>query len=181
MKIRFFALCCSLFALNAFGSSMPLTKTIYGLNEHVSLPSLNLEAPAKLDTGAATSSLSAHNIEQFIKDGEDWVRFTLAIEGASKEVFEHPISRISRIKRRADDIPDDDEDTHSARPVIEVELCMGNSKQLIEMNLTDRTSFQYPVLIGSSALKQFKAIIDPSLKYAAGKPDCTIKTEPEAE
>ncbi len=40
------------------------------------------------------------------------------------------------------------------------------------MNLTDRSAFQYPLLIGSEALKRFGALVDPSLKYAAGKPAC---------
>jgi len=40
------------------------------------------------------------------------------------------------------------------------------------VNLTDRSAFQYPLLIGSEALKRFGALVDPSLKYAAGKPGC---------
>lgn len=160
---------------------MPLTKKIYGLNEHIQVAEFNLSAAAKLDTGASTSSLSARDIELFKKDDEEWVRFVLAIKGASDAIIERPLARMSHIKRRADDMSEDDDETHSSRPVIEVELCMGDSKQLIEMNLTDRSSFQYPVLIGSKALKQFKAMIDPSVRYSAGQPDCDIKSEPEAE
>ncbi|MFH7391411.1 RimK/LysX family protein, partial [Pseudomonas syringae pv. tagetis] len=33
-------------------------------------------------------------------------------------------------------------------------------------------AFQYPLLIGSDALKGFDALVDPSLNYAAGKPGC---------
>ncbi len=49
---------------------------------------------------------------------------------------------------------------------------MGTALRSIEVNLTDRSAFQYPLLIGSEALKRFDALVDPSLKYAAGKPAC---------
>ena len=60
------------------------------------------------------------------------------------------------------------------RPVIELDICMGSAMRSIEVNLTDRSAFQYPLLIGSEALKRFDALVDPSLKYAAGKPACAI-------
>ena len=34
------------------------------------------------------------------------------------------------------------------------------------------TPWNFPLLIGSEALKRFDALVDPSLKYAAGKPGC---------
>ena len=49
---------------------------------------------------------------------------------------------------------------------------MGRALRTIEVNLTDRSTFQFPLLIGSEALKHFDALVDPSLKYAAGKPAC---------
>jgi hypothetical protein len=51
---------------------------------------------------------------------------------------------------------------------------MGKALRTIEVNLTDRSAFQYPLLIGSEALKRFDALVDPSLKYAAGKPGCAV-------
>ena len=50
---------------------------------------------------------------------------------------------------------------------------MGRTRRTIEVNLTDRSAFEYPLLIGSDALTRFGALVDPSLKYAAGKPSCT--------
>ena len=44
-------------------------KTIYGLNEHVTLLDFDLKVPAKLDTGAQTASLSASDITRFKRDG----------------------------------------------------------------------------------------------------------------
>ena len=149
-------------------------KTVYGLNEYVLVADIDIQVAAKLDTGAKTASLSARDIERFKRDGEPWVRFYLAIDDAHAHPIEKPLSRISKIKRRAGDIDPDQSKSYTARPVIELDLCMGRSLQTVEVNLTDRSSFEYPLLIGSEALKSFTALVDPSLKFAAGKPACSI-------
>jgi hypothetical protein len=172
MRLKPFALflSCSLLP----GLSLAAEKTVYGLNEYVSLSDLNLEVAAKLDTGAKTASLSARDIERFKRDGETWVRFYLAIDEAHEHAIERPLARISKIKRRAGDYNPDEGKTYTARPVIELQVCMGKALRTIEVNLTDRSAFQYPLLIGSEALKRLDAVVDPSLKYAAGKPGCTL-------
>ena len=149
-------------------------KTVYGLNEYVLVLDINTEVAAKLDTGAKTASLSARDIQRFKQEGEPWVRFYLAIDDAHQHPIEKPLSRISKIKRRSGDIDPDESKSYTARPVIELDICMGSKLQSIEVNLTDRSAFQYPLLIGSEALKSFSALVDPSLKFAAGKPDCSI-------
>lgn len=164
----FFLLLCLLLTP---GLGLAAEKTVYGLNEYVRLFDLDLKLAAKLDTGAKTASLSARDIERFKRDGETWVRFYLAIDEAHSSPIERPLARISKIKRRAGDY-DPEEKTYTARPVIEMDVCMGHALRTIEVNLTDRSAFQYPLLIGSEALKRFSALVDPSLKYAAGKPAC---------
>ena len=128
---------------------------------------------AKLDTGAMTASLSARNIQRFKRDGETWVRFEVATDSEQPQQIEKPLARISKIKRRAGDFDPEEGKTYTARPVIELQVCMGKALRTIEVNLTDRSAFQYPLLIGSEALKRLDAVVDPSLKYAAGKPGCT--------
>lgn len=155
-------------ALPAFG--IAADKPVFGLQEYALLIELDLEVAAKLDTGAKTASLSARDIKQFERDGEVWVRFYLAIDDAHP--IERPLVRISKIKRRADDIDPEADKTHTARPVIKLRVCMGKILGTIEVNLTDRSAFQYPLLIGSEALKDFNVLIDPNLKYVAGKPAC---------
>ena len=52
--------------------------TIVGWRELVNLPELGLAGiPAKIDTGARTSSLHAHVLEDFQRDGERFVRFAV--------------------------------------------------------------------------------------------------------
>ncbi|MCM2321052.1 MAG: ATP-dependent zinc protease [Pseudomonas sp.] len=153
------------------GLSLAAEKNVYGLNEYVSLPELDDVLAAKLDTGAKTASLGARNIKRFKRNGETWVRFNIGSDDTAP--IEKPLARISKIKRRAGDFDPDEGKTYTARPVIELDVCMGNTLRTIEVNLTDRSAFQYPLLIGSEALKRFGALVDPSLKYAAGKPGCS--------
>ena len=176
MRLEPSALLCCLFLSPGVG--LAANKTVYGLNEYVKLNDLDLEVAAKLDTGAKTASLSARDIRRFKRDDETWVQFYLAIDEAHERPIERPLARISKIKRRAGDYDPDEEKTYTARPVIEMKVCMGQALRTIEVNLTDRSAFQYPLLIGSEALKRFSALVDPSLKYAAGKPGCTTDANP---
>ncbi len=163
------ALCTALFA----GGAMASQPQIYGLHEKVSLQELDLELPAKLDTGAETASLSAKNIEVFKRDGGEWVRFQLGLEDAPHaKVIEKPLARMSYIKRRADDRQPGDKQLYTERPVVEMDICVGDELKNIEVNLTDRSAFEYPLLIGSTALKEFNAAVSPGVRYSAGQPSC---------
>ena len=150
---------------------MAAEPTLYGRYEFIALPEIGETLKAKMDTGALTASLSAKDIELFKRDGEDWVRFRLGTKGASDKVYEHKVARISKIKTRAEE--DDDESADpTKRPVVDLEMCLGNAKRTVEVNLTDRSSFNYPLLIGAKALREFGAAVNPARRYTANKPDC---------
>lgn len=149
-------------------------KTILGLSETVYLPELNLSAAAKLDTGAQTSSLNATDIRRFRRSGESWVEFRLP--EADNILVQRPLARISRIKRRSGDIDPSDK-SYTTRPVIELDVCMAGRQRTIEINLTDRSSFEYPILIGSEALIRFDAVVDPSLDNASVKARCPADSD----
>lgn len=150
---------------------MAAEPTLYGRYEYIGVPEIGETLQAKMDTGALTASLSAKDIEMFKRDGEDWVRFRLATKGASDKVYEHKVARISKIKTRAEE--DDEESADpSKRPVVDLELCLGKVKRTVEVNLTDRSSFNYPLLIGAKALREFGAAVNPARRYTADKPDC---------
>lgn len=148
--------------------------TLYGRYEYIALPEIGGEVlKAKMDTGALTASLSAKDIETFTRDGDDWVRFRLATKDASNKIYEHKIARISKIKTRSEEDEDDDEKiAPSKRPVVELEMCLGNVKRTVEVNLTDRSSFNYPLLIGAKAFREFDAAVNPARRFTADKPDC---------
>ena len=162
----------ALFALVAL-PVMAAEPTLYGRYEYIALPEIGGEVlKAKMDTGALTASLSAKDIETFTRDGDDWVRFRLGTKDADNKVYEHKVARISKIKSRSDE-EDEGENTEVAkRPVVDLELCLGNVKRTVEVNLTDRSNFNYPLLIGAKALREFGAAVNPARRFTADKPDC---------
>ena len=97
---------------------MAAEPTIYGRYENIALPELGETLKAKMDTGAFTASLSAKDIELFTRDGDEWVRFRLATKESDGKVYEHKVSRISKIKSRADEDDEKDEASVAKRPVI---------------------------------------------------------------
>ncbi|MFS2161386.1 ATP-dependent zinc protease [Pseudomonas sp. Pseusp122] len=151
---------------------MAAEPTLYGRYEYIAVPEIGATFQAKMDTGALTASLSARDIELFKRDGEDWVRFRLATKDADNKVFEHKVSRISKIKGRADGDEEDEVIDPTKRPVVDLELCLGNQKHTVEVNLVDRSHFNYPLLIGAKALREFNAAVNPARRYTADKPDC---------
>jgi hypothetical protein len=165
-----FALCAAVFTTGAMANQ----PQIYGLHEHVGLQELALKLPAKFDTGAETASLSAKNIQVFKRDGGEWVRFQLGMKDPEQaQVIEKPITRMSYIKRRAGDRKPGDKRLYTERPVIAMDVCVGDELKNIEVNLTDRSAFEFPLLIGSTALKEFNAAVSPGVRYSAGQPSCT--------
>ena len=152
---------------------MAAEPTLYGRYEYIALPEIGGEVlKAKMDTGALTASLSAKDIELFTRDGDEWVRFRLATKESDGKVYEHKVSRISKIKGRADEEDEGDAPEISKRPVVDLELCLGDVKRTVEVNLVDRSNFNYPLLVGSKALREFKAAVNPAKKFTAGKPGC---------
>lgn len=164
--------CLALLSLLAL-PALAAEPSIYGRYERIGLPEFQQTLKAKMDTGAYTASLSARDIELFERDGQAWVRFRLAAKDADDKVYEHLLARISKIKNRADE---GDEELSAAevskRPVIDLQLCLGDQLRIVEVNLADRSNFNYPLLIGAKALREFAAAIDPAKRFTAGQPHC---------
>ncbi len=139
-------------------------KEIYGLHEQVHIAELGVKLQAKLDTGAYTSSISATEIHEFTKNDARWVRFRLLYPEAPDQLFELPLVRTSKIKRRASDFdPQVHANTYSKRPVVELDVSLGGQTRRIEVSLADRSAFRFPFLLGAKALRKFKAVVDPAL------------------
>ena len=141
-------------------------KTIAGVNEVVTLLPEDIQLDAKLDTGADSSSIDARNIDFFTKDGEEWVRFTVVKTlDKKKHILEYPLERTAKIVSR---IPAESLGSgrpHHRRPVIHMNVCIGNVPQTIEVNLFDRGNFTYPFLLGASGLEKFDLVVDVQKTY----------------
>lgn len=144
-------------------------KTVYGRYEVVELNDLaQTQIKAKLDTGAITSSLGVKHLKLFEKGDQLWAKFNPEVDGKILPSIEKPIVRISKIKARSDD-SNKQNVTHTTRPVVMMEICFDGKVEQIEVNLANRSRFDFPLLLGSNALIQLYAVVDPSKKYTIKK------------
>jgi hypothetical protein len=122
-----------------------------GWREVVSLPKLGLFGiPAKIDTGARTSSLHAHVLEEFWRDGERFVRFAVDWGG------ERHHCEAVHVDLRGITSSNGDQQT---RFVIKTPLVIGNLRFRAEISLADRSQMQFPMLIGRTALRR-RMVVD---------------------
>jgi hypothetical protein len=135
---------------------------VAGWIENVSIFPGNLKIKAKLDTGAKNSSLNAKDIKEFERDGEKWVGFKLKNWKGRTEKFEARVIRTATIKQH--------ETESVTRPVIRLGICLGNIYKEVEVNLQDRSKFNYQMLIGRSYLRK-SILIDSSVTFTI-QPDC---------
>lgn len=137
-------------------------KEVVGWVQNVAFEPGGLVLKAKMDSGAKTSSLNVSRIQSFSRDGRRWVRFQVTNGKGRAAVFERPVLRDARIKRRngrAEDVP-----------VVELEICLGGIRKRTEVGLNDRGGFNYQLLVG----RRFLAgdfLIDPGRTFLA-PPHC---------
>lgn len=117
---------------------------VFGWVENATLQPWGITVKAKLDSGALTSSLDARDIELFEQDDEEWVRFRLKLEDQeSGEVFSDEIERPLHREQTVRGAGGRDE-----RPVVLMELCMGDTIYEEQFSLRDREEMLYPLLLG---------------------------------
>ena len=142
---------------------------ILGWLEGAYLQPWGVRVRAKLDSGAKTGSLHAEKIEIFEKEGRKWVRFQFPF--GEKEGYDHgfqierPLIRRSKVK--------DHDSPSSARYVIELKVCISGKTDTMQFSLTDRSNFNYPMIIGRGDLAG-RYIIDPGRTFL-GKRTCPRK------
>lgn len=143
---------------------------IYGWVERVDMHPQGVSVKAKLDSGARTSSLDARNIRVVRQSGNRYVRFDF-IDPDTEEVHQMKLPRVRgvRIVRHSGN--------HQRRHVVELDICLGDHRQSIEVSLIDRSNFNYPLLLGRSALEDI-ALIDSGATFTRS-PSCPLEEEPE--
>ena len=150
-------------ALTTSAWSDPIDLQILGWIENAQLPDPGLELKAKLDTGAETSSLDARVLKKFRKAGKRWVRFAV-IDRESGEEFVMVRERVRTIGVVQHD------GSRQTRPVVMLEICIAGQLLNTEVSLIDRSEFNYPLLLGRSALASF-ALVDAGSTFLS-QPDC---------
>jgi len=129
-----------------------------------------IKIKTKLDTGAKTSSIDALDIEEFERDGKRWVRFRIPLARRTDDSDHGEDLVLERRVRRETMIKDHDSKS-SKRYVVKLSMCIGGSRFSTEVNLADRSRFNYPLLLGRSALKH-RALVDASRVFTAGEDHC---------
>jgi hypothetical protein len=142
----------------------PLTPgmRVAGWVEHVVLFPGNLKVKAKLDTGARNSSLNANHIDEFYRGGDKWVRFNLKNWKDRTVNFETRVIRTVKIKQHGK--------PSAIRPVIRLGICLGDVYKEVEVNLEDRSKFNYQMLLGRSFLKD-SFLVDAKTMFTL-QPNC---------
>ncbi len=144
-------------------SGPPPDKLVIGQAEWIAVPSIDTVFRARIDTGATTTSIFATEVEIFERDGKDWVRFVIQNTDPKAEIpMEAPVARIVPIKKRG-------VEGHTRRPAVEMDLVMGDATRKVEVNLADRTGFEFPLLIGRDFLRGL-AVVDVTMKYTQKTP-----------
>ena len=127
---------------------------IIGEVEKIYLPPIKSPFLARIDTGATTSSIDAVDIKQFERDGDRWVSFKLVNRETKEEKnFEKRLQKRIRIRRTGE---------YERRPIVEMDVKMGNERFKADFTLTERDNFDYQALVGRNILSG-RAIVDVSI------------------
>lgn len=140
-------------------------KMVLGRTEWLWIEAINRTFRARVDSGATTSSLSAHHIVEFERDGKRWVRFNIVPDDDVDDSYEveAPLVRVARIRQASSDEPD-------RRLVVDLTVKIGEFTDKAEFTLTDRTAMTYPILLGREFLRDI-ALIDVAKSYHQPKPE----------
>lgn len=139
-------------------------KLLVGEAEWVWVDAAHAAFRARVDTGAATSSISAQDITLFERDGKNWVRFQLAHKDAKTPIqIEAPLLRYAQVRQASSKKMD-------RRPVVRLAIRLGSLTEKAEFTLRDRSDMSFPVLLGREFLKDI-AVVDVGRQYIHAKPD----------
>jgi hypothetical protein len=128
-----------------------------GAVENVVLLPWGITMPARIDTGAATSSLDARNLTT----KGNTVEFNLPQQYGGRRIS-LPILKWKTVKSAG---------TKNQRPVVVVEMCIGPKRIRTQVNLNDRSNVKFPLIIGRNTLmRDFVVACDTS--YCV-QPTCT--------
>lgn len=137
---------------------------IIGWREHISLPDFGIfDLPAKVDTGARTTALHAVDQRVFDRDGARWVEFKVPLKNrrATRQICA-PILEERDIKNTGG-VPE-------RRLVVRTTLVIGKRHWLIDVSLANRAKMEFDVILGRSAIRRHRLLVDPRRSYLAGSP-----------
>jgi hypothetical protein len=130
----------AIFCLIWGGTVESAERVTIGLVEDVILLPWGLRIPARIDTGAATSSLDARELT--IR--ENMAEFKLPAKYGGMQLH-LPIVDWKTIRSA---------EARDRRPIVEIELCVGPKRLHARVNLNDRSQVKYPLILGRDILRR---------------------------
>lgn len=125
-------------------------RPVIGWREWLALPELGVDViKVKVDTGARSSAIHAHNVTCYERDGQQRVRFTI-----------RPRQRDASVQIKADCELHDMRHVRSStgheqlRPVIITPVTLKGVTFDIELTLTNRDAMGFRMLLGRSAVRK---------------------------
>jgi hypothetical protein len=130
-----------------------------GWRERLALPQLGMGVlKAKLDTGARSSSLHVDTIEEFQRDGVQWLRFTMHVGRRQ------PLDMCCEAPALDRRVVTDTGGRRTERWFIHTDVELAGQRFGVDINLTDRRHMLFPMLLGRTAISG-RFTVDPARAY----------------
>lgn len=147
-------------------------RQVLGWREWLALPDLGIPAiKAKVDTGARSSAIHAASMEIVRRQGTELVRFHVHPVRTRPDIVvrgEAPI-----LDRR---VVSDSGGHREERIFVRTRLVAGGREWPIEINLTDRETMLFPMLLGRTAMAG-RVLVEPDHSYLLGRPSKHLALE----
>ena len=117
---------------------------------------------SRVDTGATSSSIDAQDIEYFERNGEKWVRYKLPEKDRKAWIAqESKLAKMKTVKRKGA--------KDERRPVVKMDLVVGPMHKSLDVNLANRSNFEFAFLLGRDFIGDF-GVVDVTRKNVQGIP-----------
>jgi len=143
---------------------------VIGWREHIGLPEFSIASmPGKIDTGARTSAL--HAVDQVVTtiDGEAWVEFSIPIHNRRTDKRVRARVLEQRAIKNTGGIPEQ-------RIVIRTTLVIGRRRWLIDVSLANREKMEFDIILGRTAVRRHRLLVDPRRSFLLGQPSPAIRS-----
>lgn len=114
-------------------------KRVIGPTEIVAIADASIGLPARVDTGAKTTSVHAESIEVV----DDVVHFELVCQDGRRVMLERPLAKVRQVRSATGS---------EKRVFVELTLSHGGHAKPVLVNLKDRSHMAYPLLLGRNWL-----------------------------
>ncbi|EMI43587.1 MULTISPECIES: ATP-dependent zinc protease [Pirellulaceae] len=137
---------------------------IIGWREWVGLPDLNVrQIKAKIDTGARSSSIHAFDVETYMQDDIERVRFSIHPFQNRDDVHinaDVPILERRHVRSSNGEVAE--------RIVIRTQLEILQRRAFVDLTLANRDAMGFRMLVGREAIRNH-FLVDPAASFLAGR------------